>query len=548
MADDRVHSRRSAFEAGRLRRLNVIILAAVYALGALIVSLSGMEISRAPTVEAGRTNLQALWPWWVTYAVLWAALSLFWLRLRPNRPPRAGIEPGDGSGIDNTDPEESTRVGRARFYWRSAWLVLLVALAARVAVLFTHAPALSDDIYRYVFDGRNLASGVNPYLVEPAERADAEVQRWPGEHATAAQINNPKMHTIYLPASQWVFGGAGMLVRDAWSQPNAAATVFRGVFILFDMAVIAWILLVLRRAAQSPWWAALYAWHPLAITEIAGSGHQDVIGIALLLAALAMCETAHRRRRRGEWKWLVPLALSALVKPVTAAVGLILLRGRPLRTWLVGAATAAVVGLIVCGPLLLTSRAQPLANLRETAEQFAGKWAHFGSIYEPTLAVINAVDPIEDEHVDWRRKNWHEGMARVFCCVVVLGAVAAVLWRRRNVWTAARILLVVMVLASPTAHPWYLLWALALMPMAGMPGDACAGAAGSRRGGGSGGALTLWVLSLTLPWGYVVLGDPATWSTPPWVYAAAYAPVYGAALYELWSALRRRRLNQAAVS
>jgi len=504
---DAIHQRSTA--ASRvLRAPTVVVMASVIAMGALVVSLWGMSIARVPTDAAGSYNLEALQPWWIASAVLWLGLSLLWWKLNSLRCFR--------------------RQGECR--WRVAWLVLIIALLARIAVLIGHDPALSDDIYRYIFDGRNVAAGENPYMVLPAERIDAPAQRWPGERATAAQLNNPGLHTIYLPVSQWVFGAAGSIAADQWSDPNAAARLFRAVFILFDMAIIAWVVLILRRAGQSPWWAALYAWHPLVITEIAGSGHQDVIGIALMMAGLGAYELWLSRRR--VWAWITPLALSALVKPVAVVIAVLMLRGRRVQHWFIGGAVAALVGFVVAGPLLLTHDAEPLEDLRETASTFTAKWAHFGSMYQPALAALDVIDPIDNATVQWQRKEAHERWARYVCAGVVGLTLLIVLWRRTHIWTAARIILLVMVLASPTAHPWYLLWALALMPMAGM---AC------------GGALTLWVLSLTLPWGYAALGDTAEWTTPTWVYAAAYIPVYGAAAYELWTAAQRRRLNTSAV-
>jgi hypothetical protein len=93
--------------------------------------------------------------------------------------------------------------------------------------------------------------------------------------------------------------------------------------------------------------------------------------------------------------------------------------------------------------------------------------------------------------------------------LVILG----VFLRGRDAWLDAAVIFLAMVLLSPTAHPWYLLWALALLPIA--------------RSG------TVWVASLTLPWGYWVLADPVDWSVPVWVMVVAYLPVYAALAIEL---------------
>src|SRR6266480_2356803 len=53
---------------------------------------------------------------------------------------------------------------------KALWIVLAVAALARAIALF--APdTLSDDIYRYVWDGRVQAAGINPYRYVPDDPA-----------------------------------------------------------------------------------------------------------------------------------------------------------------------------------------------------------------------------------------------------------------------------------------------------------------------------------------------------------------------------------------
>jgi hypothetical protein len=468
----------------------IVIVWAVGSLAGLVAALAGLHIDPSPTAAAAEANLHALWPFWIASASGWAALTAVWGLLCRRTPQR---QPG--------------RAGRV------ALLVVVVAVLARLAVLATHHPALSDDVFRYTFDGRNLAHGVNPYLVRPEDRVHAD-ERWPGEGAVAALINNPDLYTIYLPASQWAFAGAGLLTPSAWSSPLAAARVYRAVFIVFDCAAISLLLLALRRAGRSPWWAALYAWHPLPVTEIAGSGHQESVGIALLVAALLVAAPTMRR----VWQWTSLLALSALVKPVVPPVAAFILRGQGWKTWALSLATGVVVCVAVAAPLWATGDGQALGNFLETSERFRLKWAHFGSVYEPVLWTIERVCP------QGQSEN-QEVWARRICLAIVGAIVVGAWWRMKDdTWKATRVILTAMVLLSPAAHPWYLLWALALVPMAFGP--------------------AAWVASLTLPWGYAALGHvtpegTAGWGVSPWLMAAAYAPVYAALAADL--ALKRRR-------
>ncbi len=500
-------------QSGSVRVCVGVVIVSIVSLAALVVALAVMHLDRTPSVEAGEANLRALWPFWVASGAAWAALTALWMLLRRASGPQS----------------------RGRFA-ASASFVLLVAVTARVGVLLTHEPALSDDIYRYVLDGRNLAHGLNPYLAAPMERLGLDTQaiverplgvlmneateliggeHWPGEAQLLPLINNPELHTLYLPASQWVFAICGAIIGDTESSPIQSARLIRTAMTLFDVAAIGLILIVLRRCDRSAWWAALYAWHPLPLTEIAGSGHQDSIGVALLVLALLSFAAAPR----AVWRWTIGLAVAALVKPVTIPLAALFLKGRRLRAWIGSAALGSVVCAALAAPLWLTDSGEPFSNLTKTASRFSQKWAHFGSVYEPTLWGLGKIDPIADEEIEWKKKERHELIARAIGLALVGAVIAAVFFSRLDVWAACRVVLLSMVLLSSTAHPWYLLWALVLLPRAPSP--------------------AVWIASLTLPWGYVQLGDVVDWTVPTWVMFAAYVPVYVALIFDLWIGRRR---------
>ncbi|MEE9129847.1 MAG: hypothetical protein V3T84_07485 [Phycisphaerales bacterium] len=500
-------------QSGSVRICVGVVIGAIMSLAALVVALAVMHLDRTPSIEAGEANLLALWPFWVTSACVWAALTGMWMLLR--RAPEA--QP------------------RGRFAMVAVF-VLLIGVAVRIGVLLTHEPTLSDDVYRYVLDGRNLAHGINPYLTAPMERlgldSDTIVERplgvlmqegrelvdgeaWPGERSLLPLINNPELHTLYLPTSQWVLAICGAIIGDTESSPVQSARLVRATMTLFDVAAICLILVVLRRCDRSAWWAALYAWHPLPITEIAGSGHQESIGVALLVLALLLFAATPR----AVWQWTIALAIGALVKPVTVPLAALFLKGRSLRAWIGSAILGSVVCAALAAPLWLTHSGEPFSNLTKTAWRFSQKWAHFGSVYEPTLWALGEVDPIEDERIEWQKKERHELIARAIGLALVGAVIAAVFFSRLDVWASCRVVLLAMVLFSSTAHPWYLLWALVLVPRAPSP--------------------AVWIASLTLPWGYVQLGDVIDWTVPTWVMFAAYVPVYLVLIIDLW--MRRRR-------
>ncbi|MCA9295980.1 MAG: hypothetical protein KC983_05670 [Phycisphaerales bacterium] len=502
-------------ETNRLFACSVIL--AGLALVAVVFALATMTITRDASAAAGAANLLELRNYWIASAVAWVMLTLVIVQLR--RQPRRETAP--------PRPDRSRSI---------ALTILIIAAGARLAVVITHRPALSDDMYRYMYDGENLAHGINPYLAIPNESARAfdptalrnvTAERWPGERELARRTNNPELSTIYLPTSQWTFGGIAMLTRDAAWNLVREERLYRAAFVVIDLIIIGFIITLLHRRGRSLWWAIAYAWHPLPIAEVAGSGHQDVIGIALVVLALLMWHESAQRVAR----WTIPLALASLVKPVVLPVTLVFLRGHTWRQWALSIITGAVICTAIAAPLWFTSGGAPLRALGETSTRFSLKWAHFGSVYEPTLWMIERATNTPDEYwtADDRTSMWtndeQERLARMICLGLIALVVVTVMRSRLDVEAGARVILLAMVLFSSTAHPWYLLWALALSPLAMSP--------------------AVWIASLTISWGYAQLGDVIDWTTPAWVLWIAYVPVYAALAWDLLPRVRRAGPNPA---
>jgi alpha-1,6-mannosyltransferase len=465
----------------------LVIIWTLVALIALVWAMHALHLDPSPTVEAGANNLRALTSFWGASAAGWIGLTVMWMMLRRKARDATG---GDGP------------------FWKPVVMILGVALATRAAVLITHEPSLSHDVYRYVFDGRNLAAGYNPYLIVPAERLDAPAERWPGERELVPRLAFPELATPYLPVSEAVFGAIGLTISTRRSDPSSSARAFRGAFVVIEVVMMLTLVAALKRAGRSAWWVALYAWHPLPISELAGSGHQEVIGVACLVASLAIFGAVPGKT----WRWTTPLALSALGKPITLPAGPIMLRGRPAREWLTCAATGTVALAACLAPpwLIWGDHGRAFQNWYKTIEALGERARHFGGVYEAVLAAVYRVTPTGGTVLGFELQP--ERVAHNVCLAIVGVAGIAIFWSRSDAWHATRALLFVVVLLAAAAHPWYLLWAIALFPMADN--------------------LAIWVFSLTLPWGYAAWADIAHRRVPPWLLAAAYGPVLLALVWD----------------
>lgn len=214
-----------------------------------------------------------------------------------------------------------------RHAWpRSAvWLVLGVAVALR-ALLLSAPPILSSDIYRYVWDSRVQAAGINPYRYIPADPALASLR----DAVIYPQINRAEYgRTIYPPFAQIVFAAVGR----TWDNVMGMRLAMVG----FEALGIVCVLRLLSLAGLPRERILIYAWNPLALWSFANDGHVDAIAVGLLGLALLL-----RARHKDGWAGAA-LAGAVLTKFFPLVIAPALLRGG--RFWRpVLAGLALIVG------------------------------------------------------------------------------------------------------------------------------------------------------------------------------------------------------------
>lgn len=179
-------------------------------------------------------------------------------------------------------------------------LLLIGAVAAGLRLaLLPVAPQLSTDAYRYVWDGRVQAAGINPYRHVPADPALAALR----DDAIFLHINRADYApTIYPPGAQIFF--------QAVARISDSLLAMRIALVLCEVVIVAVLLDLLRRLGQPAVRVLAYAWHPLAVWEIAGNGHLDAAMLAAMMAGLWIALVAGRRLPAA-----AVLAVAALIKP-----------------------------------------------------------------------------------------------------------------------------------------------------------------------------------------------------------------------------------------
>lgn len=322
-------------------------------------------------------------------------------------------------------------------------------------------PRSSDDLYRYLWDGRVQAAGISPYEHVPAAPQLAHLRDgflWP-QHSSwcvppgeltpgCTLVNRPTVHTIYPPVAQAYFLGVEKL-----SPPDARERPIQIASSLVAAAVTVLLLIALPKVGADPRLAALWAWCPLVVIEAGNNAHLDVVGA--LLAASALIAAALARSWRGSAAGGVLLGLAIATKITPALVGPSMLRRRPLLVLTAAIAGAAVVYLphvLAVGPAVLGYLPDYLsAEGYESGDRFA----LLSLVFAPSAATI------------------------VAALILVATAVAA--WRRsdpKRPWNTAVVTTGVFLLVSTPAYSWYAILLVVLVALSNRPEWLAVAAAG----------------------------------------------------------------------
>jgi alpha-1,6-mannosyltransferase len=185
---------------------------------------------------------------------------------------------------------------------RALWLIFGIGIMLRIYVLLFD-PLLSTDVFRYIWDGRVQAAGINPYRYFPTNDALAHLR----DAAIFPRINRAHYAvTIYPPVAEFFF----LIVTRIGENVNVMRLALLGC----EAVSVTLVLLFLRRMNQPTTRVVAYFWHPLPIWEIANNGHVDALAVALMMLGLWVALTG--RAMRGA----VLITLGALVKPYIAPV------------------------------------------------------------------------------------------------------------------------------------------------------------------------------------------------------------------------------------
>ncbi len=146
--------------------------------------------------------------------------------------------------------------------------LLVAGMLFRVILLFS-IPNLSDDVFRFIWDGRLAANGINPFRHLPSE-----IMQMPQVKGITselfAQLNSQQHYTIYPPVLQGIFWLAGKLFPV---NVYAAILFLKCIIFIIESGTIFLLMQLLKKLSLPANLSLLYILNPLVITELTGNAH-----------------------------------------------------------------------------------------------------------------------------------------------------------------------------------------------------------------------------------------------------------------------------------
>jgi len=299
---------------------------------------------------------------------------------------------------------------------KRGWVFAFLLLAA-CPRLFALNLTPSDDVPRYIWEGRILLEGYNPFTIPPEDPRLA-----PFRDEVYPLINHKDMPAIYPPVAQYVF----MLL----SALTHRVEDYRLFLLIVECVAIGLMFRWVKTLGLPRERVMIYAFNPLVLVGIAGHGHMDSLQILFLVWALV----CHASRRAGAAMALVTLA--GLVKFLAFFALPFLVNKRTLKYL----PLCLGIVLVSYAPFFFLEGAFSFGNLAH----YLGQFEYYSLTYAPLRWVLGTVG------------------AHAVTGIVLLSVLVSLWLTRTRPEYAIPPFLFLLTLMNTTVHYWYLIPILAL--------------------------------------------------------------------------------------
>ncbi len=249
-------------------------------------------------------------------------------------------------------------------------------IAGVLVRIFAYAalPELTDDYFRFIWDGRLWHQGINPFAALPEsymqDSKQAEAMGLTQELFEG--LNSPRFYTIYPPVLQAIFWLATAIFPKSI---YGSVLVMKAFGLLAELASLYLLDRLLKRFQLPRHYLALYALNPLVVVELSGSLHFEALMIAFVLGSIYLLSSS---QPQAWWQ-------SALLFGLAVATKLLPLMFLPLMIRRLGWVKAIGYGAIAMGLTALMFLPifdlETLTNLSQSIDLYFHRFEFNASLY-----------------------------------------------------------------------------------------------------------------------------------------------------------------------
>ena len=355
------------------------------------------------------------------------------------------------------------------------FLIIAFGMIFRLTLLPT-SYTTSDDVHRYLWEGKVLVNGYNPYTTSPNDSSLVHLRDENFEKVTYKSIP-----AIYPPLSQVVFAMNYFIAGNN-------TLLLKMIYLIFEFITLIFLLKLLMLKGKDPKMILLYAWLPLPILEYFNNAHLDVVGISFLIMFLYYIE------KNKITLSAAMLALAFLTKLLALLILPLVIKKLGLKKSVIFYSVFLITCIIFYLPFIYGN-----PDVLSGLFRYLQHWEFNGSVYNIFKLFFARGD-----------------IAKMICAILLSLSVLLISFRYKDFMSGVFAIFLCIIIFSTTLYPWYLGWIAALNVFNPFYS----------------------VLSLFFTINFSNFTPLAEkWKEYPVVWIIQYIPFYGLLIYDLW---RRR--------
>ncbi|MDG1477054.1 MAG: mannosyltransferase [Vicingaceae bacterium] len=190
---------------------------------------------------------------------------------------------------------------------RETDILLWVSMIFRI-IFIVAIPCLSDDYFRFIWDGKLFVNGFNPYLFIPSEIINTDVAKTAGLTQELYEgLNSPNYYTVYPPINQLLFSIGGFFSKFGML---AGIIAIRVPILIAEFFLIKYIRRLLEDLHLPHYHVLWYALNPLVIVELSGNLHFE--GMMMLCLVVGIYWLRHNKWGGAAFWWAMAISIKLI--------------------------------------------------------------------------------------------------------------------------------------------------------------------------------------------------------------------------------------------